>query len=223
MNVPTDISRIPLFSALSPAARRTLSAVAVTRRLEDGQVIVLEGEADTPVSFVLQGTVRVYRTNLEGREQDLIRLHAGDAFNMPVAFAGRGAAPASAIAVGPVELLSISVPDFRRVVSETPEIALAVLRDFAQKLYHLTDLTHNLGLRSVRGRLAQFLLAHGQSEAAGGAMVRWTHQEIASQIGTVREVVSRTLRAFVKDGLIDVQRHRIVVADREALAREAES
>jgi CRP-like cAMP-binding protein len=223
MKASAAIGRIPLFSALSPAARGILSAVAVTRRLEDGQVIVLEGEADTSVFFVLQGTVRVYRTNLEGREQNLIRLHAGDAFNMPVAFAGGGATPASAMAVGPVELLSISIPDFCRVVSETPEIALAVLRDFAQKLYHLTDLTHDLGLRSVRGRLAQFLLAHAQAETAGDATVRWTHQEIASQIGTVREVVSRTLRVFVKEGLIDVQRHRILVTDREALARKAKS
>jgi CRP-like cAMP-binding protein len=223
MNALVGIARIRLFSALSPAAQRALSAVAVTRHIVDGQVIVLEGDADTPVSFVLQGTVRVYRTNLEGREQNLIRLHAGDAFNMPVAFAGRGAAPASAVAVGPVELLSISSPDFRRVVSETPEIALAVLRDFAQKLYHLTDLTHNLGLRSVRGRLAQFLLGHAQAEAQGSALARWTHHEIASQIGTVREVVSRTLRAFVKEGLIDVRRHQIIVLDPESLAHEAES
>jgi CRP/FNR family transcriptional regulator len=53
--------------------------------------------------------------------------------------------------------------------------------------------------------------------------VRWTHHEIAAQIGTVREVVSRTMRAFVKDGLIKLERHRIVVLDRDALSLEAES
>ena len=221
MNASAAIGRVRLFSALSPGAQDVLSTVAVARHYEDGQVIMLEGDADTPVFFVVQGTVRVYRTNLDGREQNLIHLHTGDAFNMPAAFGASGLAHASAAAVGPVELLSIPRSDFRRVVSETPEIALAVLRDFSQKLGHLTDLTHDLGLRSVRARLARFLLAHGQAE--GASPIRWTHEEMAAQIGTVREVVSRTMRAFVKDGLIQAQRHRIVIIDQEALAREAES
>ena len=53
--------------------------------------------------------------------------------------------------------------------------------------------------------------------------MRWTHQEIANQIGTVREVVSRTMRAFVKEGLIKLDRHRIVILDRDALLRESEA
>jgi CRP/FNR family transcriptional regulator len=79
---------------------------------------------------------------------------------------------------------------------------------------------------TVRARLASFLLAHGQRPEGSpldGVHVRWTHHEIAAQIGTVREVVSRTMRAFVKDGLITLERHRIVVLDREALMLEAES
>ena len=216
-----DIKGIQLFAGLSPPAQRTLLDVSAVRTCEDGQIVILEGDPDSPVFFVLQGTVRVFRTNLDGREQNLIHLHKGDAFNMPIAFAGGGASPASAVAVGAVELLSIARAEFRCLVSETPEIALAVLRDFSQKLYHLTNLTHDLGLRSVRGRLARFLLAHVQGDK--GAPVRWTHEEIAAQIGTVREVVSRTLRALAKDELIEMRRHRIVVHDQEALAREAES
>jgi CRP/FNR family transcriptional regulator len=223
MNSPSAIGRIRLFSALSPSAQDVLSAVAVVRHYEDGQVILLESDPDAPVFFVVQGAVRVYRTNLDGREQNLIHLHVGDAFNMPAAFGVSRLAHASAVAVGSVELLSIPCSDFRRVVSETPEIALAVLRDFSQKLHHLTELTHDLGLRSVRARLARFLLAHAQADGQGASRLRWTHEEMASQIGTVREVVSRTMRALVKDGLIDVQRHRIVVLNRDALTREAES
>jgi CRP/FNR family transcriptional regulator len=96
----------------------------------------------------------------------------------------------------------------------------------AIKVHHLTGLTHDLGLLSVRARLAGFLLSHGQSQAGApspSAHVRWTHQEIAAQIGTVREVVSRTMRAFVREGMIGLERHRILVLDREALLREAQS
>ena len=221
MSAGSAIERIKLFAGLSPSARDRLAAAASLRSYTDGQIILLEGDQGSPVFFVLQGAVRAFRTNLDGREQTLIHLGPGAAFNMPAAFAAGAGVPSSAVAVGPVELLSISRSDFSRIVAETPEIAQAVLRDFSHKLIHLTNLTHDLGLRSVRARLARFLLGHGVAE--GGPPVRWTHQEIAAQIGTVREVVSRTMRSFVREGLIRVERHRILVVDRVALDAEAES
>ena len=215
-----ELERIGLFAGLSPAAQQRILAVAAVRRYEDGQLILLEGSREAPVLFVLCGAVRVYRTSLEGREQNMIHLHAGDALNMPAAFADPGSVPASAMARGHVKLISIPRAEFRRIVSQTPEIALAVLGDVSRKLYHLTELSRDLGLRTVRSRLARFLLQHIQQ--ADDAPIRWTHQEIAAQVGTVREVVSRTLRSFVEDGLIEMQRHRIVVRDPEALRQEVE-
>jgi CRP/FNR family transcriptional regulator len=218
------------FLYLTPAARRVLDAVAAIRRYESGQIVMQEGEPDAPVYVVRQGAVRVYRTSLDGREQTLIRLGPGAAFNAPAAIfggcagadrppgrAGQVGAPASVAALTAVELAVISRADFCRTVIQTPELALVVLRDLATKVHHLTDLTRDLGLLTVRARLANFLLSHGP----GGGHARWTHHEIASQIGTVREVVSRTMRAFVKDGLVKLERHRIVVLDREALELEA--
>jgi CRP/FNR family cyclic AMP-dependent transcriptional regulator len=216
-----DLEQIALFSELSSAALHRVLAVASSRSYDDGQVILLEGDRNAPVFFVLHGAVRVFRTSLEGREQNLIHLQAGDALNMPAAFAEADGAPASAMARGHVELISIARPGFRSITSQTPEIALAVLRDLSEKLYHLTELSRDLGLHTVRSRLARFLLAHARSE--DGAPIRWTHQEIAAQIGTVREVVGRTLRSFVEDGLVEMQRHRIVVRDAQALARETEA
>ena len=216
-----DLRRVELLAHVSDRSLRRLARVASLQSFEDGRLILLEGDRGAPVHFVLEGAVRVYRSSLEGREQNLIHLRAGDVLNMPAAFADPGAAPASAVAVGPVTLVSIARADLSRVVVETPELARAVLRDLALKLYHLTDLSHDLGLRTVRGRLARFLLAHAQAEDA--APTRWTHQEIASQIGTVREVVSRTMRSFVKEDLIEMQRHRIVVRDPEALAALSET
>ncbi len=219
MTAADDVERIQLFAGLDPEAQEALAAVAALRSYEDGQVVMLEGDDDTPVLFVLQGAVRVFRTNLDGREQTLIRLHEGDAFNMPGAFTGQ-TTHASAEAVGPTRLLAVARDDFVRVATETPQIARAVLRDLSLKLGHLTELSHDLGLRSVRARLARFLLAHGQ-QSPGEIPVRWTHEAIAAQIGTVREVVSRTLRGFVRDGLVEMRRHQIVVRDAEALAQEA--
>ena len=139
----------------------------------------------------------------------------------PVAFVDSRGGPASTVAVGAVKLLLIPRQDFRRSVRVNPETALAVLRDFSSKLYHLTALTHDLSLRSVRGRLARFSLTHAQ--AKGASPTRWTQEEIAAQIGTVREVVSRTLRAFIRDSLIKMERQRIMLFDRDTLALTAES
>jgi CRP/FNR family transcriptional regulator len=194
---------------------------AVPRSYDDGQMIVLAGDRNAPVFFVIEGRVRIYRTNLDGREQTLILLRQGDAFNMPSAFIEGSGAPANAISDGPAVVLSISCAELRRIVCEIPEVACAVLRDLSEKLYHLTELSHDLGLLTVRGRLARFLLTYAQQD--GTTPVRWTHQEIASRLGTVREVISRTMRAFVQEGLIDIQRHRIVIVDADALSQEAES
>lgn len=211
--------RIDMFAALDDQALDKLQRVAAPVRYTDGAFILWEGQADAPVLFLSSGAARVFRTNPDGREQNLILLSAGAGINLPTAFAAEATAPASAVAVGEVELLSIPLDAFRRVASETPSIALAVLSDLATKLRHLAQLTHDLSLHSVRGRLAQFLL--NQVDAVDDSPVRWTHEAIAAQIGTVREVVSRTMRAFVKEGMIKMNRQRIQIINLTALRETA--
>ena len=216
-----DLRRIKLFAGLSPATLARLADIASESAYADGQFILWEGEDAGLVSFLLEGAVRVHRASPEGREQTLILLQAGDALNLPTPFSPSPLAPASAVAVGDVRLLSVPVADFRRAASETPDLALAVMGDLAARLRHFTRLTYDLSLRSVRGRLARFLLRHASATDPGP--LRWTQEEVAAQLGTVREVVSRTLRAFVKEGLIRLDRQRILILDRDALERESES
>jgi CRP/FNR family transcriptional regulator len=149
----------------------------------------------------------------------LIHLKAGDAFNIPAAFSAQGDSDVSAVAIGQVRLLKIPFNAFRQIVSRNPEAALAVLGDLSNKLVHLTRLTHDLSLLSVRARLARFLLDHSAANVPSG--IHWTQQEIAAQIGSVREVVSRIMRSFVREGLIRMDRQRIVILDPQALEAEA--
>ena len=94
-----------------------------------------------------------------------------------------------------------------------------LLKDFADRLSHLTGLVEQLSLHSMRGRLAHFLI--NQAERADPPE-HWTQDEIAAQIGTVRDVVGRTLRSFEDTGLIRRQRNRIILLDRPGLEAEAE-
>jgi len=107
---------------------------------------------------------------------------------------------------------------FRRIVREHHEVALAVMERLATEVRRLTDMVEDLALHTVRARLARFLLAQAEDPQPSH---RWTQEEIAAHIGTVREMVGRTLRAFTAAGLIHRERGRVVVADREGLEREA--
>jgi len=211
---------IGMLADLPEAALSPLAAVAAERAYADGETIVLDGAAEAPVAFVLSGGVRAYRANLDGREQTLIRLGPGEAFNLPVAFAADPRAPATAVAAGPARLALVPAGDFRRVVSTTPALALAVLGDLSDKLRHVAELAHELSLFTVRGRLAGFLL----ERAAGGrdVPVTWTREELAAELGTVREVVSRALGAFARRGLVRLERDHVRILDAAALDAERE-
>ncbi len=220
------LRQVPLFAALPERVLRRLAGVAVRREYASGATVILEGEPCRYVYFVAEGEVRVVRTASDGREQVLTRLGPGGTLNTVPPFLPRRVNHATVQALTPAVLYAVPVPDFLRLVEESPELARVLLEDFARRLDHLSHLVEDLSLRTVRGRLARFLLEHAEGERgaeAGAATVfrRWTQEEIAAQIGTVREVVARTLRAFADAGLLRIEGHRIVLLDREGLEMEA--
>jgi CRP/FNR family transcriptional regulator len=208
-----------LFSNLSGEALKKLVAFSRFVNFSDGQLIFAQGDDHTPVYYVTLGAVRVFRVNSEGREQTLSYINPGEAFNIPTVFFDEPLAPACAAAFGDSELLSISQHDFSTLSSENPEIALAVLKDLSQRLQHMTNLVHNVSLRTVRGRLAHFLLSQAKSNTSS---TNWTQEQIAAQIGTSREVVSRAFRSLIRDGLIISQRQQITIPDPKALEMESD-
>ncbi|MBN2393844.1 MAG: Crp/Fnr family transcriptional regulator [Anaerolineae bacterium] len=214
-----QLKKIALFAGLSVRTLDRIAEVASRREFAAGTQILLAGAPCTMVYFVVTGTVRVYRLSLEGREQVLIHLEPGQALNVVPGLLETKAARnlSNAEAFTDVTLYAIPREDFLSLLEHCPELATAVLRDIAARLVHLTELVDDLSLRTVRARLARFLLEQSNAEAP----VRWTHAEIAARIGTVRVVISRTLRAFAAEGILDVQRQRISVANRDALLREA--
>lgn len=218
-DVVQALRRVPLFAGLADDALARVAGVAHARSYEAGETIIFEGDPCRAAYFVAEGRVRVYRLSPTGREQVLARLGLGQAFNTVPPFQPEGVNHATVEALTPVTLYQIAKEDLRRIVVDSPPLALVILRDFAQRLDHLTNLVEDLALRTVRGRLARFLLDH----AAGGEVTRrWTQEEIAAQLGTVRDMVGRTLRAFADAGLLKMDRQRIVLLDREGLEAEVE-
>ncbi|MCS7282386.1 MAG: Crp/Fnr family transcriptional regulator [Anaerolineae bacterium] len=218
--------RIPLFSSLPERVLRRLAEVALRREYAPGAMVILEGEPCQYVYFVAEGEVRAIRTSPDGREQVLAQLGPGGALNVVPPFLPRKVNHATVQALTPVVLYAVPAADFLRLVEEFPELARVLLEEFARRLDRLSRLVEDLSLRTVRARLARFLLEHAEGEKgaeAGATTVvrRWTQEEIAAQIGTVREVVARTLRAFAEAGLLKIEGHRILLLDREGLEAEA--
>jgi len=210
---------ISLFAGLSDDALARTARVAYACTYAPDETVIFEGDPCRAAYFVAEGQVRVYRLSPSGREQVLARLGPGQTFNTVPPFQPHGVNHATVQALTSVTLYAITCDDFRRLVGECAELALVILQDFAFRLDHLTNLVEDLSLRTVRGRLARFLLEHAEA----GAVTRcWTQEEIAAHLGTVRDMVGRTLRAFADAGLVGMERQRIVLLDRAGLEAEAQ-
>lgn len=207
---------IPYFAGLSPQALTDLAARASQRTYARREIIVLEGEPGRAVYFVVSGQVRVFKLSPEGREQVLDRLGPGGVLNLVPAFDG-GPNPASAEAVNVATLYAIPVEDLRVAVRRNPALADAFLADLAARLRRLAELVADLSFRTVRARLARFLLRQAQERGR-----RLTQAEMAAELGTVRDVIGRTLVDFQNEGLIRMDRHRIVIVNRKGLESYAQ-
>jgi len=209
---------VPFFSSLDEETLSHLIAISTRHVYAPGEHILIEGEPAHQVYFVLRGEVKVSRLSLEGREQVLAYLGPGEPFNLVPMFDGRGVHPSSVRANTEAVILAVDYDDFRAFLLDHPPMVLALLERCALRLRQVTALVEELALHTVRARLARFIL-----EQAGDSDRRWTQNELAACIGTVREMVGRTLRAFAEEGLIRRERGRIVVVDEEGLRRAAHS
>jgi CRP/FNR family cyclic AMP-dependent transcriptional regulator len=216
--IAETLLKSPFFSELGKDELAEVVSCLHKRTFHRGEVILLEGEAPQTVYFVVHGQVRIYCLSLEGREQVLRRVGPGGAFDLVSVLDG-GPHPFSAIAWTDVTVYIIERGRFLQIVRQHPTVAMAVLADLTAKLRRTTALVEDLSLRSVGARLAKLLLTQAAEKEA--APRRMTQQEMAAQLGTVREVVGRALAEMEREKLIRMERHRIVIVDRTGLKAKA--
>ena len=206
----------PYFSGLSSAELEAVSKLVFEKRYDRGEMLLLEGEAATALYFVASGAVKVFKTSAEGKEQILSIIHPGETFNEVPVFNG-GKNPASAQAMVPVTLYGIRKNDLEVMLRNYPQMALNVIKVMANRLRHLISLVEDLSFRRVIGRVARILLDYAGNGAAPGS--RLTQRDMAAMAGTAREVVSRSLKTLEEDGIIRIERHRIIIKNKEALTK----
>ncbi len=172
--------------------------------------------------LVLEGLVRVYRTSSLGREVNIRYARGGDVMGLPSVVAGTSPAAAQAIVI--TRVVMMSVPLLRARAQRDPVVGWAVAEEVARSLFRVQErLAHNV-FAPIRARVARFLLDVAVEDRASGRIVVTTsHQDVAAAIGTVREVVARTLRTFRHEGLTENSAAGIVLTDIEAMLRVADS
>ncbi|MCO6451813.1 MAG: Crp/Fnr family transcriptional regulator [Caldilineales bacterium] len=213
---------IPYFRDQSEEVLLALAATASQQKYGEGAVIFLEGEPVSGLFLIEAGTVKISRVSREGREYILHLIGAGDTFN-DVAVLDGGPNPATATAYTDVRVWCIKRDDLKRIAGLYPELNWAFVESIARRARHLMGVVEDLSMRSVRGRLAHLLLEQAKAFEGDEVPRMLTQEEMASRLGTVREMVGRALRALASDGIIEFDRHRIVVVDPERLAEEAEA
>jgi CRP/FNR family transcriptional regulator len=218
------LQKAAIFADLSEKELSFLAERVVPHDFTAGQVVFSEGEPCKGLFVVESGAVKIFKTSASGREQVLaVEGAGGSVAELPV-FDG-GAYPASAIAQSEARLLFVSKRDFQALCVEHPAVALKVLRVLGARLRQLVGIIEELSFTTVRHRLAVLLLRlarrRGKPTARGVEFtLPGSNQDLASHIGTVRELVSRNLSRLQAEGLIKMEGKTLVIPDVEALRAE---
>lgn len=212
------INDFALFKSLKTESREVLAKTSLLKEYSPNTIFQMQDEPCEFVGFVRSGSAIIFRLSPNGNEQIISVLTPGMHFNTVPALDTNKNVRACIKAISPLSLLVIPVGLFRNHLQSHADISYLILTDFAKRLDHLVQLVDELSLHSVRGRLALFLINQAQDNQHSKA---WTQDEIAAHLGSVRDVVGRSLRAFIKAGLIERKNGLIVILDRKGLEEEA--
>jgi CRP/FNR family transcriptional regulator len=221
------LAKVAIFSGLTETELSFLAQRAVPRQYAPGEVVFAEGQPCAGLYVVERGHIRIFKTSPGGREQVLTIDGPGSSVAEVPVFDG-GNYPASGAAVDSALLLFVSKQDFQALCLAHPQVTLKVLRVVGARLRRLVGIIEELSFTTVRHRLASFLVRlarqEGKRTPAGiEILLPTSHQELAAQIGTVRELVSRNLSRFQAEGLLIVEGRNVIVRDLKALEAELES
>ena len=214
--IPEELYRrgaatFPVLAALDPAHRQTVLSEGADVRFDGGSLLFDVGQQCEGLGLVLEGSVRVSCLSESGREIVLYRVRPGETCTITVSclvsertFAARGTVEEDTTG------LFVPSATFRRLLRESSPFRDFVLGVFTARIDHLMELIYEVAFNKLDERLAARLLELGP-------VLQMTHQELADEVGSTREMVSRILESLADRGLVTLGRRRIEVHDHEAL------
>lgn len=221
------LRRTALFGALTEPEVRVVAERAIEQKLGRGEILFLAGDPARGLYVVVEGAVRAFRVGPDGREQ-VIHVERQGATVGEVPFFDEGSYPSTVAGEEESILLFIGRAEVYKLLTDHPRIALAALKVLAGRLRNCASLVETLSLHDVDRRLARLLLSEsrvlGHRSGAGVSFeFPLTHQQVASRIGSVREVVSRAFSRLQQSGLVRVEGKRVTIPDERSLVSYLEN
>lgn len=193
------------------------------KKLGPDMVLLDEDKSCSGVVLVLSGTIRIYKLSEDGKEITLFRIGSGETCVLTIAcIMGTGDIPfpVAAATEQASEIVLIPVETFKKCFYEIPAIQKFFFTSMSAKFYSLLGLVENITFKRTSDRLTDFLI----TKTAGGAYPLYaTHENIASEIGTAREVVSRLLKEMEGKGQVSLSRGKIIYNQKKTTPSSATS
>ena len=209
-----SINALSYFSGLSMAELEVIKQSFFEKTIQRGEMIFLEGELADILFFLISGIIKLFKTSAQGKEQIISLARPYEVLN-DISIFDNGPNPMSAQAMSTVTLYGIKKDRLEVALRQHPQVSSQIIQVLAARTRQLISLVEDLSFKHVIGRVAKILLEHTGDGAGPGQ--RLTQQEMAAMAGTAREVVARSLKAMEERGLIRLERHRIVISDKNAL------
>lgn len=222
MLTPAEFDRLthalPFLGRAEADHLRDFKQVAFSVRIPAGKDVFVEGDAANAIALLLSGVVRVYKIGETGREITLYRFGQGESCILTAnAILSRQTFPAIATVEHEAEAVMIPAEKFRLWVKRWDAWRDFVFELLSQRLASVLTLVDEVAFQRMDARVAHLLL----QREVGGEVIAITHQEIAAELGSSREVISRILEDFAERGLVRTARGTVEVVDNEKLRQRA--
>jgi CRP/FNR family transcriptional regulator len=206
------LARFPVFAELPAEWLRRLLGEAQLLRAPAGSVLFDAKQPCRGFPLLLEGSVCVSKTSPNGREIQLYRVEPGQGCILSGGcLLGQNDYRATAIAEQDVVLISVPPALFHELMLQFEPFRRFVFGMYSERLADVMELVEEVAFRRLDARLAQLLIHRGP-------VVQATHQKLADELGSVREIVSRLLRSFEDRGWAKLERERVTVLDSKSLA-----
>ncbi len=209
------LKSFPVLAELSPSRLNELIEKCEVRRVPAGGALFDAGQPCRGFPLVLEGSVRVAKSSESGREILLYRVEPGQACILSGGcLLGHSDYSARGVAEEDVTVFLIRPELFQALMIESEPFRRFVFGMYGERLAEVMELVDEVAFRRLDRRLAQLLVRRGP-------VIETTHQKLADELGSVREIVSRLLRGFESRGWVTLERERVTVRDPSALAELA--
>ncbi len=221
MDIEAILKRCPLFSGLEDREIAEIQAISASKRYPKGTLIFSEDEEAKGFFVLISGRVKVFKLSPEGKEQILHIISPGETFAEAALFAG-STYPAFAESLAETRALYFSKEGFLNLIRGNPQISLNMIASLSHWLRKFVNLVEELSLKDVSARLSKYLVdlsaKSGRSSERGiECELGINKSQLASQLGTISETLSRALRKLRDMRIIEVEGKKITILQKEAL------